>query len=250
MRETWRLIDSGPGHPCYNMALDEALMRLAGEGVVVRFYSWEPPGLSLGYFQDAARFDAKKLESEGIVLVRRPTGGGAIFHYEELTFAVAAAIDASAQLGSTIEKRYENIHGAVIKALAALGVGSRMRGGGLDPPFSPSEHKLCFNRTIGCDIVAAGRKLVGSAQRKTPDGLLQHGSIPLRRNPMTPGAAWVSELAGRNVEYAELAAALAEEFETLAGRSLERSGPSREESALAEKLVKERYSDDSWNLKR
>jgi lipoate-protein ligase A len=248
--ESWRLIDSGPCHPHYNMALDEALMRAIGEGGVVRFYSWEPPALSLGYFQSAREFDLEELQARRTIVVRRPTGGGAIYHYRELTFAVIAGPERQTALGPDIESRYARIHGAVINALREFGVESEMRGGGLDPPFSPSDHRMCFNRTIGCDIVADNRKLVGSAQRKTPRGFLQHGSIPLGENPMSPGAAWVNDLSDSQVSYELLAPALARSFEEMLGADLVPCAVSGEEEALARVLVQDKYSTEDWNLKR
>lgn len=248
--ESWRLIDSGPCHPFYNMALDEALMRTIGEGGAVRFYSWEPPALSLGYFQSASDFDLDELASRGTIVVRRPTGGGAIYHYNELTFAVIAGPGRSSALGPEIESRYARIHGAIIDALRQFGVDSEMRGGDLDPPFSPSDHRLCFNRTIGCDIVAGGRKLVGSAQRKTPRGFLQHGSIPLRENPMSPGAAWVNAFSESEVGYESLAEALARSFGKMLDTRLVPSEVSREEEDGARALVRDKYSTEDWNLRR
>ncbi len=248
--ESWRLIDSGPRHPFYNMALDEALMRTIGEGGTVRFYSWEPPALSLGYFQSTSDFDLDELASRGTIVVRRPTGGGAIYHYRELTFAVIAGPSRSSALGPDIESRYARIHGAVIDALRQFGVESEMRGGGLDPPFSPSDHRLCFNRTIGCDIVAGGRKLVGSAQRKTPRGFLQHGSIPLRENPMSPDAAWVNAVSESEVGYESLAEALARSFEKMLGAGLVPGEVTPEEEQEAQELAQNKYSTEEWNLKR
>jgi lipoate-protein ligase A len=230
------------------MAVDELLMR--GETTTVRFYSWQPPALSLGYFQSRAEFDTDDLRSSGIPVVRRPTGGGAIYHYRELTFAVASGGAAQKQLGTTIEERYARVHGAVINALKTFGIESEMRGGGLEPPFSPSEHKLCFNRTIGCDIVAGGRKLVGSAQRKTPEGFLQHGSIPLWENPMTPDAAWVNACAQREVAYDSLADALVRAFEKKFDVRLMPDSLNRPEESRVAELVECKYSTDAWNLRR
>lgn len=249
-QSTWRLIDSGRCQPFYNMAVDEVLMRGAGNSVTVRFYSWEPPTLSLGYFQKAGDFDLDALEAQGIPFVRRPTGGGAIYHCEELTFAVAAGFLGQRRLGATLWERYERVHGAVCLALSAFGVDSKMRGGALAPPFSPSEHKLCFNRTIGCDIVAGGRKLVGSAQRKTPDGFLQHGSIPLRENPMTPEAAWVNACSEREVTYESLAAALAAAFEESFETQIMPGSLSEAEQAQVRICVERKYSTETWNLRR
>lgn len=248
--ESWRLIDSGPHHPYYNMALDEAIMRAIGEGGVVRFYSWEPPALSLGYFQSASDFDLNELAAGGTIVLRRPTGGGAIYHYRELTFAVIAGPGTQRALGADIESRYARIHGAVINALRQFGVESEMRGGELDPPFSPSAHRMCFNRTIGCDIVAGGRKLVGSAQRKIPNGFLQHGSIPLEQNPMSPSAAWVNDISDSQVSYESLAKALTSAFEETLGTNLLPGDVTAREEVQAQALVRSKYSTGEWNLKR
>ncbi len=246
----WRLLDTGACHPYYNMALDEALLQLSGETPLLRFYGWDPPALSLGYFQNASGFDLEELRARGFVLLRRPTGGGAICHWGEFTFSVITGPRHGLALGSTIEERYERVHGAVIGALQNLGVRSQLRGGELASPFSGSEDKFCFNRIIGCDIVAGGKKLAGSAQKKTPQGFLQHGSVPLLQNPMTPQASWVNELSREEVTYEVFARALADAFEESLGVSLLPSRPTEDEESAARRLVKEKYSTDSWNFKR
>lgn len=247
---TLRFIDSGPCTPFYNMAVDEAMLRMAGDSLALRLYAWNPPALSLGYFQSARDFDLEDLHVRGIPVLRRPTGGGAIYHYRELTFAVTAGRTALKLLGTTIEERYERIHGVIIKALSRFAISSRMRGKEYETPFSAPGHSLCFNRTIGCDIVAGGRKLVGSAQKKTPKGFLQHGSIPLWENPMTPGAAWANEFSECEVTYSLLGAAVKEEFESSFNLKLAAGSLTNAEEAAAQTLVKEKYSTDSWNKRR
>lgn len=246
----WRLLDSGQGHPFYNMALDEALLRTCAGRATLRLYSWEPPGLSLGYFQSASDFDLTDLRARGVVVVRRPTGGGAIYHCRELTFALVAGAGFEKVVGATIGMRYQRIHGAVIEALRRLKIESKMRGGGLDAPFSPAPRRFCFNRTIGCDIVADGRKLVGSAQRKTPQGFLQHGSIPLQENPMAPDAGWANLHSKEEITYESLGAALAEAFSDSLGVTLLPGELTPEEESTAAALLKRKYSTDRWNLRR
>jgi len=239
--EIWRLIDSGPCEPAFNMALDEALMRHA-DRPVLRFYSWDPPAISLGYFQPYS--EAEDWARRGYVVVRRPTGGGAIFHFRELTFCVA--LPRGHPLAESTEDAYEAFHGAIVAALQALGVPASIRGRTQDaPPHQP----LCFMRTIFCDIVAAGRKIVGSAQRRTPRGFLQHGSIPIEKNPLTPDAAYVRMFAPK-ADYSTLAKAIVRAFILKMKATFRICRPTWQEIQTAKKLLIQKYGSDAWTRKR
>ena len=209
----WRLIDSGPGEPAHNMAVDRALLASADSRPVLRLYGWSPAALSLGYFQPVEPFVALAREA-GLVLVRRPTGGGAIHHDQELTFGIVATPGRDGYPAAVIEA-YEWVHAVLVDALARVGVTVHLRGG--DAPLSvrPRTAGLCFADITALDLVDIdGRKLVGSAQRRTGGRVLHHGSIPLEVPALTPGSSSVALRAGRAVARDELAEIVAEVFAT------------------------------------
>ena len=214
----WRLLRDRPRAPALNMALDELL--LAGEGPgaaaaarpVLRLYAWDPPALSLGWFQPAEAFDAAALAAAGVTVVRRPTGGGAIHHDHELTFAVTAMPGQHGYPAET-QAAYAWVHGVLIGALARCGVRAAFRGGDWPLSIRPRDGSLCFRDHTALDLVdEQGRKLVGSAQRRRGGRVLHHGSVPLTAPALTPDCGSVSAAAGRAVSWEELADAVEEAF--------------------------------------
>ncbi len=172
--EEWRVVTTWDREPGFNMALDEAFL-LAGEPrPTLRFYTWRPDALSLGYFQ---RLEEVRGRDEAGALVRRLTGGGAIHHRDELTFAIATEHDHPLYRGA-IRASYERVHDAIAVALARLGVSASRRGDrelDSDDPTSP----MCFHHSTPIDLVWNGAKGVGSAQRRTRGRVLHHGSIKI-----------------------------------------------------------------------
>jgi len=141
-----------------------------GYGVRLRVYGWSPPALSLGFHQPADSVDHHELARRGFDLVRRPTGGAAVLHADEITYAVVARLGAPGLGRGVIE-----IHGAIAEALAAtfhgLGIDVEFGGGGVPQEFA------CFSGAGGHEMTLAGRKLVGSALRRGREAFLQHGSV-------------------------------------------------------------------------
>jgi lipoate-protein ligase A len=174
-----------------NMARDEAMLEAAARdgSAYLRCYSWTVPTLSLGYFQriDRARSDPRW---RGVALVRRPTGGGAIWHHHELTYAVA--IPPGFPHGRPNTALYRAVHGAIAAELEGRGVPARRPGAHLSGPDRPF---LCFTDRNAEDIVANGHKVVGSAQRRRGGAVLQHGSLLLARSPQVPELLGVSDVA-------------------------------------------------------
>lgn len=226
------------------MALDEALLRSPAPSPTLRTYTWDPHTLSLGYFQEVDRRRVETLIAPGYGLVRRSTGGAAIFHSRELTFSVVCPVGDSRLPARTLEA-YEVVHGAVIRALARLGVRAEFRGETVPISESdrPEDDFFCFYKSVAFDLVAGGRKLVGSAQRRTGRCFLMHGSIPVAENSLTPKAAAV----GARPE--EVARALAEEMAVVAGGPLLQSEPTRAESDLAEELARTRFGREAWTFR-
>jgi lipoate-protein ligase A len=231
------------------MAVDEALLR-AGESPTLRLYRWDPHGVSLGYFQRAADFPWDRFAREGVPVVRRLTGGGAIFHGDEITFSITA--DANDPLfEGPVRASYDRVHAILARALERCGAPrSEVAARGdakilSDRPASP----WCFHESTAFDLVAASRKLVGSAQRRTGGRILHHGSIVLRPNRFTPEVASVEGLGG-DPDPNKVEGAIAEEFERALSLQLERRGLSAEEIKLASGLAASRYATDAWTRRK
>lgn len=210
------------------MVCDEVLLDAVGRGDVpptVRFYGWDPPAVSLGRHQPAPDpAAAAGLAAAGVDRVRRPTGGRLVYHGmadEELTYSVVAPLDDPA-LGGGPRLAYRRIHAALADGLARLGIAVALAprtavSRGMPRPRSPL---ACFASSVPYELVADGRKLLGSAQRRSREGLLQHGSLPLAGDPAAlllgiwPGSldpttvTTVSAAAGRTVGFAKAVAAL------------------------------------------
>jgi lipoyl(octanoyl) transferase len=163
-----------------NMAIDRTLLERAQAGESwLRLYAWDPPCLSFGRHEPASsRYDAERIAELGLAVVRRPTGGRAVWHAGELTYAVAAP---SAGLGS-LRDACDEIHGMLRDALAALGVATEPapahRAAAVDAG-------ACFSRPAGGELMVGGRKVVGSAQVREGAAFLQHGSILLEGDQST-----------------------------------------------------------------
>lgn len=168
----WLDLEGRPGWQ--NMAIDHTLLeRGAGGERWLRLYRWEPGCLSFGRHEPAMRrYDRERIESLGLDTVRRPTGGRAVWHAEELTYAVAAPSEA---LGA-LREAYHAIHGVLLSAIHRLGAAAELAPAGRSTSVDAG---ACFAVPVGGEILTGGRKLVGSAQVRAGGGLLQHGSILL-----------------------------------------------------------------------
>ncbi len=163
-----------------NMARDESLMTRVGRGEsppTLRLYQWNPPTISLGYFQPYAEYEKLRPPAGALAVVRRLTGGGAILHDLELTYSLMLPLDHSL-LRNGPRKLYELAHDAVISTLGALSIQAD-RCGETDDSTPTRGPFFCFERRHCVDVLLDGNKLAGSAQRRTRDALLQHGSIIL-----------------------------------------------------------------------
>jgi len=181
------------------MAADEALLDrvLRSGGAFLRLYRWDPPTLSIGRNQHDV--------FENTPVVRRPTGGQAVWHEHEVTYAVAAPI---ARYGS-LRKAYCEIHTRLARALHSLGVDAVLAPA--HPPIRPSAHPAsCFASSVGGEIIVGGKKLVGSAQVRKRDAFLQHGSILLDGTQPSSqnGETTLRAVLKRPVSFDEVAAAI------------------------------------------
>lgn len=219
IRESVQLwIDSAPRAGWENMALDQAMLEWAelSGAHLWRLYRWHPHCLSFGRHEPAARrYDQARIEALGLDTVRRPTGGRAVWHARELTYAVAAP---TAAWGS-LRTAYRAIHDVLARAVQSLGATPVLAADRATPGLGSG---ACFAAAVGGEVVVNGRKVVGSAQRRGNGALLQHGSMLLeddqsvvrsvQRNPAPPGDSPESPLAallGRPIPFLDAAAAVA-----------------------------------------
>ncbi len=249
----WRLIDSGPGDASYNMALDEALSLSVREGApaTLRLYGWLRPSLSIGCFQKTGDIDTGYLNESGIPLVRRPTGGRAILHGEELTYSFSSKSEGPFS-GGLIET-YRSLSMAFSDALRRLGIPVAME---QKREGAYAGSPLCFQSSSFGELSLNGRKLVGSAQRRWPEGFLQQGSIPYRvdRTALKKIFGSDGDAAGLMDIVPELAPgrlkeAVKEAFQVRFDVRLRPSLPSAREEALAQGLLR-KYEGPEWQMRR
>jgi lipoyl(octanoyl) transferase len=247
---SWRLLNTGLGEPAWNMALDEALLECfqPGDAPTLRLYGWSPQALSLGRFQASGEITPPK----GAVLVRRISGGAALFHRsDEVTYSVVAEYRLFGGRGP--KKAYHRIHEivrAAVDALAATRTETpQTHTASHTPAGDASRTGLCFDLATDYDLCVDGHKLVGSAQRRRGGIFLQHGSLPLSPDPLTETSTSLAELLGRAPSRACVEDALTEAFRQ-AGCDLAPGAVSEGERQAAEQLRASRYTDRGWTLNR
>lgn len=241
----YRWIVDPPADGPTNMARDEAMLQMVGTGEsppTLRFYLWEPPTISLGYFQRYADFEALPPPAGELAVVRRQTGGGAILHDLELTYSVVLPARHSL-IARNPNNLYRHVHTAFASLLADIGV--PVAGGTCAGGCSHRGPFFCFERHSGMDLLVRNRKLMGSAQRRTRDAVLQHGSLILDSRFPQQQCATVAAYARWDEETAlpRLAA-------LIAGARVGAPGHLTEaENALTADL-RGKYASDTWNRAR
>jgi lipoate-protein ligase A len=174
----WLVLIDDPASGAWNMALDAALLRTAEQDhlATLRLYAWNPPALSFGRNEPALRrYDRAAVEARALAVVRRPTGGRAVWHHREVTYAVAAPASTFGPLRAT----YREIHATIAEALASLGA-AVLLAADRPPPAAGVGAGACFASAAGGEVMAArGGKVVGSAQVRGDGAFLQHGSVLL-----------------------------------------------------------------------
>lgn len=243
MPDKWRLIIDGPGHPVWNMAVDEALLytqNIKPSIPVLRFYTWDRATLSIGHFQKADSIPLEKLQALNIFPVCRITGGAAVLHQNDLTYSVAGSIEGFMPRGIIASCQY--ICKGILEGLRSLDIQAEF---GED---RASRHRpaSCFSVFAPTDIIYQGRKLVGSAQHRKGQALLQHGSIVLRDNSRlleqlfgyaVQGSIALEQILMGTVPETELINALRKGFSKALGIELEESELEAEEKQMAEQMT-------------
>ncbi|WP_198000355.1 lipoate--protein ligase family protein [Gimesia alba] len=245
------IIEPAPLAGSWNMAVDEALLESAAENELcsLRWYRWDQPTISLGYFQKNET-EEQNQTWKGLPRVRRLSGGGAILHHHELTYSFA--IPASHPLSQFPPDLYLTIHQPVIDILATHDLQVAFRGVSFK---AESEPFLCFGRGDERDLVYQGNKILGSAQRRRRGAIVQHGSLLLLTSeyaPHFPGL--LNQYEQISLYQSQFLSRLAEEFSQAIAQAiqlpLESQKLTDEEFEQARQLEKEKYSRESWTSRK
>ena len=266
----WRFIPFKRLNAFENMAIDEAIFReyqLRDAAPTIRFYSWSPPSISLGYFQETSKeIDVEECRRYHIDIVRRPTGGKAVLHEHDLTYAVVAK-ENNPLFPPDILGTYRVISECIADALSEFGIEAEMAGDG-----RASQDELlmasCFSSPSRYELLVKKRKICGSAQVRSRGVFLQHGSILLDFDPIKTCAVLLPSHGDRerhvkqlresvtsiyehispSVSVGMICHALKKNFEKRLGIELVQEEMSPEEEVLKTRLMRDKYLNDKWNL--
>ncbi len=266
---TWRLLHMPASQGAWNMAVDEAILESVYTGrsiPTLRLYAWDPPCLSLGYAQSVADVNLAYLDQAAWQLVRRPTGGRAILHTDELTYAVIAPLQEPRVAGSVIES-YSRLATALLQALILLGLPAEAKKSYPNNKTQKIHNPVCFEVPSNYEITVNGKKLIGSAQARRKEGVLQHGPLPLQgdltritsalnfANPnqrqlaadrLIKRATTVERELGQPCTWKEAASAFEQAFTTALNLKLVQGELSKEEKKRTKELVENKYNHPSW----
>jgi lipoate-protein ligase A len=271
--KAWRFLNTAFGSAFFNMATDEALVHSVASGrsaPTVRLFGWKPAAVSFGYAQKIGReIDVNEATRQGIDIVRRPTGGRAVLHWNELTYSVIVPADHPI-MGGNISAVYRAVSECLVAGLRILDIDANLEPG-RSPTPSPSGKDLtspCFSSTSQYEITLGGKKLVGSAQRRMGEIVLQHGSLligPEHKqivNLMPAGhdrlkSAYTQQLETHTVSLHEgghpyidfntVAAGIQQGFQVTLGTELKDEPLSKHEKDGIETLVTTKYGTPDWN---
>ena len=269
---TWRLLITPPARGAWNMAVDESILEhaQAGRGTslpTLRLYAWTPACLSLGHAQPFSDVDAIRLKQRGWEVVRRATGGRAILHTDELTYSVIAPANEPRVEGSILES-YNRLAQALLLAVKNLELPVEMQTHAGHASSVTQSNPICFEVPSTYEITAeGGKKLIGSAQARKKEGVLQHGSLPLTGDltricqalvfenesaretasqRLLERATTVESALGVGISWQKAQQSFVHAFEAQLGLSFERGKLSESEIQRAEELVKEKYDHPAW----
>ncbi|MGD2200525.1 MAG: biotin/lipoate A/B protein ligase family protein [Candidatus Bathyarchaeota archaeon] len=256
---TWRLLDTGISDGATNMAIDEAIMKAVAEGrspPTLRFYGWSPPCVSIGYAQSLQdEIDLDLCREKGYSWVRRPTGGRAILHIDELTYSVVAP-RGEVRVAGDIITSYRKLSTGLVEGLRSL-TSKVFQADRIFPDGEIEKSAACFDVPSHYEVTALGRKLVGSAQVRRRGVVLQHGALPLKgdvsrlvevlalseperealRVKLLQRAIALDEAVGREITYDEATKAISLGFSQALNLKLEPASLSPHERELANQLI-------------
>ncbi len=252
-----------------NMATDHAIMEAVGDGWVLptlRLYRWSPPCLSLGYAQSITDIDENRLQAKGWTLVRRPTGGRAILHTDELTYSISLPQEHPLVAGDIVTS-YQRLTEGLRRGLEILGVESESK----RQTQGRAGSAVCFETPSHYELTADGKKLIGSAQVRRQKAVLQHGSLPLHgnivricdvlaygdeflreeaREKVLARATTLEKALGKIITWEDAAHAMIQGFAETFDMTFEETFLTPTESLRLEQLRYEVYSQATWTYKR
>ncbi|MDD5559675.1 biotin/lipoate A/B protein ligase family protein [Candidatus Methylomirabilis sp.] len=247
-----------------NMGVDEALATLCRESATLRFYAWEAPTLSIGYSQRSNDIDPSACRKSTVYLVRRPTGGRAVLHRQELTYSLVLPLRPPWTKISIVES-YRQINACLLRGLELLGL--EVRVGRRPRPVDGALSAFCFSAISQYEVLVGRKKVIGSAQRRFPTALLQQGSILLDFDPVgildllrpTERAAAADALGtvgslrealGRLPHRLEVETAIRNGFAEEMGVEFVEGELRPEELRLSVELATTRYGSEDWTFRR
>jgi lipoate-protein ligase A len=247
-RLSCRLLPYGEADGPHNMAADEALLESAARGVAsLRFYGWSEATLSLGYFQaHRVRFADPRLAT--LPWVRRPSGGAALVHDREVTYALALPAAAPWQAAhEPVAAWLGRAHAILAAALADLGVDARAW---TEPGSEPFTGFLCFQHLTPGDLVLGADKVVGSAQRRQRGALLQHGAVLLAASDHAPVLPGIRERGKTHLTAAAVRHAACARWARATGWDLAAGDWTSDERRRVGELIEAKYARSAWNARR
>jgi len=269
MTNTWRLLYTPPSRGAWNMAVDEAILEHIARGEsqpTLRLYAWEPACLSLGHAQSFADVDMERVKARGWEVVRRATGGRAILHTDELTYSVTGSAEEPVLTGGVLES-YNRLAQALLYAVHELGLPVEIKEAVDHASAAKDLNPICFEVSSTYEITVNGKKLIGSAQARKKEGVLQHGSLPLtgdlsricqalifkdeasRENAaerLLARATTVESVLGVETDWETAAQAFIRGFEAQLGISFQHGEMSQSELERTDELIAEKYAHPSW----
>ncbi|MBE0426141.1 MAG: lipoate--protein ligase family protein [Nitrospirae bacterium] len=269
MTDTWRFIDSGICGAAYNMAIDEAIAVSVRKEIMpptLRIYGWDTLAVSIGYFQKSGEIDVEYCSGKNIPIVRRATGGRAILHGEGVTYSFSVKT-ISGPFSKGLIDSYKKISTALISSLSKIGLSAEIAMNRKNPrslqAIDRKINPLCFNSVSYCEITVNDTKIIGSAQKRWTDGLLQQGTIPFSVDKKETirifGIDNTPDLSRSLIGLRDLFPAIKTDkvknsirnsFEEIFNIKLILSYPSEQEIELARELEVRKYMSDEWNFRR
>ena len=273
-RSNWRFLDTGFLTGYENMAIDEAIFIGCHEKKsppTIRIYGWTPPAVSLGYFQKAENaVDLEACRRRGVDVVRRLSGGRSVLHHRELTYSIICR-EGTPPLGSSVLETYKTISACLISTLKGLGLDVQWVASREKHAAAKEKDKTvsCFSSPSWYEITVEGKKICGSAQKRGDGVLLQHGSLLIEYDPgllaevlvsrkekeeflteIRTSTTAINRHLSQKVDFNHLKKLVLKGFEDQFKIFLTPGELSEYESHLKDRLLKEQYSTDSWNLHR
>ena len=268
-----RWIPSSQGHPYWNMAVDEAIAKEVSSDQsppTLRFYTWNQPSVSIGYFQNPVEdLDLSVLNERNIPWVRRITGGKGIFHHLELTYSFSAPLSLSISiLPHDIRGSYQKLGFGFAKGLHKLDIPVQLHS---VPPNMTDEsihsngrkgNPLCFSSPSWYESLIQGKKVIGSAQKRFKKGFLQQGTILLRHrfedfhrifrlpSDVIPDFIGIFDFLKKEIPVANLEQSLVDGLENELGITFLKGHLTENELKLAQELSEKKYGCESWNSSR